>query len=126
MVALSGQTGAVLWVFNTADKGEWAAPNNGVLDGVWSAPASGDIRPDIAGPETVVGAWDNCVYLLDKNGNAIWGVVPFPYNTYPTLQGQCTNRGFLSHDTVWSSPALADLDGDGSFGHHHRRRFDRP
>jgi hypothetical protein len=114
VVALSGQTGAILWVFNTADKGEWGAPNNGVLDGVWSAPATGDIRRDIPGPETVVGAWDNCVYLLDKSGNAIWGVVPFPYNTYPTLQGQCNNHGFLSHDTVWSSPALADIDGDGA------------
>ncbi len=113
VVALDGLTGTVLWVFNTADKGEWGIPDNGVLDGVWSAPASGDIRPGIPGPETVVGAWDNCVYLLDKNGNALWGMVPFSYNTYPTLQGQCNYRGFLSHDTVWSSPALADLDGDG-------------
>lgn len=113
VVALSGTTGAVLWVFNTADKAEWGASANGVLDGVWGAPASGDIRPDVPGPETVVGAWDNCIYLLDKNGNALWGVVPFPYDTDPALRGQCNHHGFLSHDTVWSSPALADLDGDG-------------
>jgi hypothetical protein len=113
VVALNGRTGAVLWVFNTADKGEWAAPNNGVLDGVWTAPASGDILPESPGPEIVVGAWDYCVYLLDKNGNAIWGVVPFPYDTYPVLQGVCNHHGFLSHDTVWSSPALADIDSDG-------------
>lgn len=113
VVALNGRTGAILWTFNTADKGEWGVPDNGVLDGVWGAAASGDIRPDVAGPEVVVGAWDNCVYLLDKNGNSVWGVVPFPYDTYPTLQGQCNSHGFLSHDTVWSSPALADLDGDG-------------
>jgi len=113
VVALDGRTGEILWIFDTADKGEWGVPDNGVLDGVWSAPASGDIRPDIPGPEIVVGAWDNCIYLLDKNGSPLWGVVPFRYDQYPTLQGQCNYRGFLSHDTVWSSPALADLDKDG-------------
>jgi len=113
VVALDGRTGDVLWIFDTADKGEWGVPDNGVLDGVWSAPASADIRPDVPGPEIVVGAWDNCIYLLDKNGSSLWGVVPFNYNQYPTLYGQCNHQGFLSHDTVWSSPALADLDKDG-------------
>lgn len=113
VVALNGRNGSILWIFNTADKGEWGVPDNGVLDGVWSAPASGDIRPDVPGPEIVFGAWDNCIYLLDKNGQSLWGVVPFEYHQYPTLQGQCNHRGFLSHDTVWSSPALADLDRDG-------------
>ncbi|MCS7226992.1 MAG: hypothetical protein NZ821_08380 [Gloeomargarita sp. SKYB31] len=113
VVALNGRDGSILWVFDTADKGEWGVPGNGVLDGVWSSPASGDIRPDVPGPEIVFGAWDNCVYLLNKEGQSLWGVVPFPYDQYPTLIGQCNHRGFLSHDTVWSSPALADLDLDG-------------
>jgi hypothetical protein len=113
VVALNGRTGAVLWVFNTADKGEWAAPDNGVLDGVWSTPASGDILLESPGPEIVVGAWDNCVYLLRQDGSPAWGITPFDYSIHPALTGQCGYHGFLSHDTVWSSPALADLDGDG-------------
>lgn len=113
VVALNGQTGAVLWVFNTQDKGEWAVPNNGVLDGVWSSPAAGDILPDSPGPEIVVGAWDNCIYLLRQDGSPAWGVTPFDYSLHPALAGQCNYHGFLSHDTVWSSPALADLNGDG-------------
>jgi|GEM_PF-1326013 len=113
VVALNGMTGAVLWVFNTQDKGEWGVPNNGVLDGVWSAPAVGDMRPDIPGPEIVVGAWDGCVYLLRQDGSPAWGITPFDYSLHPALANQCNYHGFLSHDTVWSSPALADLDGDG-------------
>lgn len=113
VVALSGRTGAVLWVFNTADKGEWGVLGNGVLDGVWSSPAAGDILPDHPGPEIVVGGWDNCIYLLRQDGSPAWGITPFDYGVHPSLVGSCNYRGFFSHDTVWSSPALADLNGDG-------------
>jgi hypothetical protein len=113
VVALDGMTGTVLWIFNTQDKGEWAVAHNGVLDGVWSSPAVGDILPDSPGPEIVVGAWDNCIYLLRKDGSPAWGVTPFDYSVHPALADQCNYHGFLAHDTVWSSPALADLDGDG-------------
>ncbi len=113
LVALNGLNGAVLWIFNTQDKNEWAVPNNGVLDGIWSAPATADILPSLPGPEIVVGAWDNCIYLLRADGSPAWGVTPFDYSAHPALVGQCNHHGFLSHDTVWSSPALADLDGDG-------------
>jgi len=113
IVALDGMTGAVLWIFNTQDKGEWGVANNGVLDGVWAAPAAADILPEIPGPEIVVGAWDNCIYLLRKDGSPAWGVTPFDYSLHPVLSGSCNYHGFFSHDTVWSSPALADLDGDG-------------
>lgn len=107
VVALNGQNGSVLWTFNTQDWGEWGTGPNGVLDGVYSSPAIGDINGD-GQPEVVFGSWDNCIYLLDKNGNPLWGEIPFT-----TTQGFCGRHGFFAHDTVWSSPVLADLDGDG-------------
>lgn len=106
VVALDGRTGAVLWTFNTQDWGEWGRPN-GVLDGVYSSPAIGDVNGD-GYPEIVFGSWDNCIYLLDRQGNPLWGEVPMD-----TPLDFCGRRGFWAHDTVYSSPALADLTGDG-------------
>ena len=106
VAAYSGKTGARLWVFNSDD---W---NNHVLDGyadgVYSTPAVGDVNGD-GQQEIAYGGWDQCIYLLDHNGNPLW--------TNPILpnQGHCKgNHGYYNEDTVWSSPAMADLDGDGT------------
>ncbi|MBN1889434.1 MAG: FG-GAP repeat protein, partial [Thermoflexales bacterium] len=117
VIALNGTNGSALWTFDTQDWGEWGAgPNgemaNGVRDGVFSSPAVGDVNGD-GQPEVVFGSWDNCIYLLDKNGNPLWGRVPFDYYNPSTGQDFCGGHGFFNHDTVWSSPALADLTGDG-------------
>ena len=107
VVALDGRNGNVLWYFNTQDWGEWGTGPNGVLDGVYSSPAVGDINGD-GQPEVVFGAWDDCIYLLNRQGNSLWGEIPFT-----TTLHFCGGHGFFAHDTVYSSPALADFDGDG-------------
>ena len=63
-------------------------------DGVFSTPAIGDVNGDTY-PDIVFGSWDHYVHAIDRNCHEISG---FPYNT---------------GDTVWSSPALYDVDHDG-------------
>src|SRR6185503_12918719 len=46
-------------------------------------------------PDIVFGSWDHYVHAIDRNCHEISG---FPYNV---------------GDTVWSSPALYDVDHDG-------------
>jgi hypothetical protein len=106
VIALNGLTGQELWTFNTQD---WLNHNpDGWRDGVFSTPAIGDINDD-GQPEITFGAWDQCIYLLDRFGQPLWGNLP------GLLPGQirCGGHGFYNEDTVWSSPALADVTGDG-------------
>ena len=105
VIALNGLDGSVLWTFDTQD---WLNHNpDGMLDGVFSTPAVGDVNGD-GEVEIAFGAWDQCFYLLDKNGVPLWGNLP---GILP--QVYCGGHGFYNEDTFWSSPALADLTGDG-------------
>ena len=120
VVALDGRNGNQLWVFNTQDWGEWGGvggtgthgASNGVLDGVFSSPVIGDITGN-GEPEIVFGSWDNCIYMVNKHGVPLWDRVPFDYSNPEAGIDFCGGHGFFNHDTVWSSPALADLTGDG-------------
>ncbi|HEY3291372.1 MAG TPA: VCBS repeat-containing protein, partial [Anaerolineae bacterium] len=94
--AFDGVDGHMLWDFATA-------PRSG-KGSVYSTPAIADVNGD-GQPEVAFGSWDQCIYLLDHNGQSLWPI--------PHLNNECNNRGYLNGDVVSSSPALADLDGDG-------------
>jgi hypothetical protein len=105
VIALDGLNGDVLWTFDTQD---WLNHEpDGWLDGVFSTPAIADINAD-GYPEITFGAWDQCIYLLDRDGQPLWGNIPDMLGeTY------CGGHGYYNEDTIWSSPALADVTGDG-------------
>ncbi|MFQ5611934.1 MAG: FG-GAP-like repeat-containing protein [Anaerolineae bacterium] len=105
VLAVNGASGAQEWFFTTAD---WLNHSpDGHPDGVFSSPTIGDVDGD-GDLEIAFGAWDQCIYLLDGSGNAVWGTLPgVPAGSF------CNDRGFYNEDTIWSSPVFFDLTGDG-------------
>lgn len=68
---------------------------NGFRDGVYSSPAIGDIVQDDGGKmEIFFGGWDHYFHLINHDCSLVWKKI--------------------NYDTVWSSPSLADMNGDGS------------
>lgn len=90
--------GTFKWRFTTND----TYPQDGYSDGVYSTPALCDMTGD-GYLEIAFGAWDQRIYLLDHNKNPVWANSP---NGWPGI-------GYLNGDSSWSSPACADLNGDG-------------
>ncbi len=86
VLGLSG-TGAVLF-----EREDGAGP--GGARGVFATPVAGDLDGD-GDLEVVAASWDTYVYAWNLDGSPVPG---FPVWVY---------------DTIWSSPALADLDRDG-------------
>jgi hypothetical protein len=89
--------GTIIWSFSPLDTNGDTRP-----DGVVSTPAIGDVDGDGA-PEVAFGSWDFNIYLLrGSTGTVMPGFPPNP-----------SGIGLGMRDSIWSSPALADLDGDG-------------
>ena len=88
--------GSLMWSFSPADEN-----GDGRPDGIYGTPAIGDIDGD-GQNEIVFGSWDFRVYALRKDGTLMPGFPPNP-----------SGLGHGLRDTIWSSPALADLNQDG-------------
>lgn len=75
---------------------------DGYADGFFGTAAVGDINGN-GHSEIVVGGFDKCIYVLQGDGTPAPGWWDYEHDR----PARCVI------DTIWSSPALADLDGDG-------------
>lgn len=88
-----------VWAFGHDNSWRWYYPSgdfngNGTADGVYSSPALADVDGNDGGKlEIIYGSWDAHIRVLNDNGTLLW-------------------EKFVC-DTVWSSPAIGDIDRDG-------------
>ncbi|MFZ4586070.1 MAG: FG-GAP-like repeat-containing protein [Acidimicrobiia bacterium] len=82
---------------------------DGYSEPVISAPAVGDVDGD-GYPDIVFSSLDFRVWAVDRNCNLLSGFVRGNYD-------YARNRWAVNYfdDTIWSSPALYDVDGDGRY-----------
>lgn len=90
--------GNQLWRFDTQDFG-----GDGYNDGVFSSPTLCDVNND-GYMEIAFGSWDQRIYLLSHQGLSLWQDLPTGYPGGP---------GYFNADSIWSTAACADLNGDG-------------
>lgn len=83
--------------------------NNGCRDTIFSTPALGDLTND-GKLEIVVGGFDKRIYAWRHNGQLLPG---FPVSSYHLQRFPLWDLAGRLADTIWSSPALGDLNGDG-------------
>lgn len=94
--AISGDTGAIEWFFESDDViGGGSNTGDGRPDGVYATPVLADIDDDGL-LEVIFGGWDQNVYVLKGESGSIEAGFP-----QPVL------------DTIWATPALSDLNADG-------------
>jgi hypothetical protein len=81
--------GGKLWSYASGDFN-----GDGTADGVYSSPALADVDGNDGGKlEIIYGSWDAHIRVLNHNGTLLW-------------------EKFV-RDTIWSSPAIGDIDRDG-------------
>lgn len=81
---------------------------DGFANAVVASPAIGDIDGD-GFNEVVYGALDARIYAWNANGTVVHGWE----ETTESIEPERNGAGIWVLDTIWSSPALADLDNDG-------------
>lgn len=97
-------TGNQLWRYNSQDHRDGTGNTDGWADGVRPAPTLCDLDGD-GDLEIAFGSFDQRIHLVDHMGKTLW-------NNLPT--GAPAGPGFYNADSVWSSPACADFNSDGS------------
>jgi hypothetical protein len=88
VVALS-HDGRLLWRYASKDY-----TGDGIPDGVYASPLLADVNPNRPGKlEIIYGGYDGYIRVLNNDGTLFW-------------------ERFV-RDTIWSSPAIGDITGDG-------------
>ncbi len=95
------RNGNQLWRYSLADHD----PKDGLQDGTFSTPSLCDVDGD-GNLEIALGGWDQRIHLVDHTGNPIWFNLNRPAN-FPV------DGGYYNADTIWSTAACADFNGDG-------------
>jgi hypothetical protein len=107
--ALNASDGSIKWFKQSEDIiGGTSNTGDGVPDGVFSSPVVVDFDGD-GTMDIVWGGWDQNIYAVHgSDGSALAGFTP------ALGAGGSAKPGIPMLDTVWATPAIADVNDDGN------------